>query len=145
MCAYVPGNVCIKRRHWWVESLVSAYEEVLVDLPDLAVLVPGLQVGLQVGRVCRHAGRYGRLDLTHLLILLYRGERREGEKNERGGYYEKKKKEGEIKRREGGKVREAWMPGFYTPPCLALERKTNRGKGIKREGIGNTGKRGKDE
>ena len=52
----------------WVELLVSADEGVLVDLPDLAVVVPRAQVALQISGVRLHAAANQRLDLLDLLI-----------------------------------------------------------------------------
>lgn len=47
----VPLNVCIKRRHWMVLSLISLYKEVLVHLPDGPVFVPALQISLKVAGI----------------------------------------------------------------------------------------------
>jgi len=73
---HLPGNVSVEGGHGRVEPLVALDETVLVDLPDGAVLVPGLQVGLQVARVGRHARRHRRLDLAEFLVLLWRSKGR---------------------------------------------------------------------
>ena len=64
-----PGDVGVERRHLRVELLVSADERVLVDLPDLAVVVPRRQVVAEVLPVGRHAGRDLPLDLLDLRVL----------------------------------------------------------------------------
>lgn len=71
-----PGNVGIKRRDRWVEALVATNERVLVDLPDLPVHVPGLEVVLQQARVVSHAAADLGLDLLDVLILLFKGSRK---------------------------------------------------------------------
>lgn len=53
-----PGYVGIESRHRRVKTLVSANEGIFLDLPDLTMLVPGLQVGLQVSGIGRHTCSY---------------------------------------------------------------------------------------
>ena len=64
-----PGDVGVKRRDLRVEFLISADERVLVDLPDLAVVVPRRQVAGQILPVGRHADRDLPLDLLDLRVL----------------------------------------------------------------------------
>lgn len=65
----VPVYISLKTADGCVESLVAQYEGVLLDLPDVPVLVPGLQVGLQVADVGGHPRHHGGLDLLQLLVL----------------------------------------------------------------------------
>ena len=52
-----------------IEFLVAADEGVLVDFPDLPVVVPGAQVALQVGGVRLHPCTDLVLDLLDVLII----------------------------------------------------------------------------
>lgn len=72
----VPSYVSIKSWHRGVKTLISANEGVFLDGPDLAMLVPSLQVSLQVSGISRHTCGDGRLNLTDLFILLCRGTER---------------------------------------------------------------------
>ena len=62
-----PGDIRIKGGHLRVELLVALDEGVLVDFPDLAVIVPRPQVVLQVGGV----GLHPRVDLVLYLLDLF--------------------------------------------------------------------------
>ena len=65
----LPSNIGVEGGDLWVEFLVAADEGVLVDLPDLAVVVPCRQVVLQVGGISLHTTTHLQLDLVNLLVL----------------------------------------------------------------------------
>lgn len=68
-----PRYVSIKSWHRRVKALISANEGVFLDLPDLTILVPGLQIGLEVSSISRHTCSYRGLNLTDLFILFCSG------------------------------------------------------------------------
>lgn len=65
-----PVYVCVKGSDWWVQSLIALYKGVLVNLPDVPVFVPGLQVRLQVTGIRCHPCCNCSLDFLNLLVLL---------------------------------------------------------------------------
>lgn len=71
-----PSYISIESWHRRVKALISANEGVFLDLPDLTILVPGFQVGLQVSCVSCHTCSYRSLNPTDLFILLCRNRQR---------------------------------------------------------------------
>ncbi len=67
----LPGYISIKRGHLRVQFLVTSYESIFVDLPDLPVVVPRTQVVLEISGVTGHPLVNLILDLIYLLISGY--------------------------------------------------------------------------
>ena len=66
--SHSPSNISIKRGHLRVELLVASDEGVFVDFPDFPVIIPGLQVILEIVGVVCHARRDETLRFLDLVI-----------------------------------------------------------------------------
>lgn len=65
----VPVDVGLKAGDGVVALLVAQDERVLLGLPNVAVLVPGHEMFLQMPNVGGHARHHASLDLLQLLVL----------------------------------------------------------------------------
>jgi hypothetical protein len=66
---FSPGDVSIKGRNLRFELLVATDESVLVDLPDLAVVVPRREIVLEICGVALHPAVDQILDLLYFFVM----------------------------------------------------------------------------